>query len=497
MANPLMPYDGTVDQQAESIFQRLMNQPYSPDPEDLARRARFAQMQKMAAQTAGQYASLADSRTNPLASVMARADAALNPQPAQAPPPQPQAINMTNGQQGFAQGYGSQGPRGVYVQAPLAGPGQAGLDRVAQAQNTGSQAGYYALSGKNPLRGNYTPEELATKKAAAAQNRLNQEAIQKARRGIPVDTNSLDFRGASAVNAATQRRDAAQQKLASRNPLNSVGDPTDNPLAFAQQAYMLSGGAIKPEIALNAWNQMNETRTRANTAADSLASSEKIASEKNRNDVTLAGLDIGSREKIANMNLSMRDKELASTAMQSQQDRAVRYAEIAQRAQAAKTDSERNDILREGNLLQSRMKQHEMQMSLAEKLASIPGMEDTASALIKGAAGVDVKIPKDSLQSLPKNIRALAGANGLFDYSTAYDLALHHNLPKDQIKIILENSALTRGGLYPGTEELKNITGVSGGPGFPRSSSTNPLSLMSPSQDYPLPGNLGVFNIPR
>lgn len=240
MANPLTMYGG-IDQQAEDILQSLLNQPLAPDPMDIARRQRLAAMQQQADSTAGQYGAMANSRQglrgNP--DLIARVENALNgglrrPNPLSQVPQQPVATQMSNGQTGFAQGMTSNGrPGGVFVQAPLAGPGQAGLDRVAESQRTGRQAGFYAPTRPRPMVGDYDPEVLQQKKIE-----------QKAAREL-------------IAGRIKERQDrAAAFRAEQRNPLSGLPQGTNNPLATTIGLIKIG---VPPGIAAGVGAKMAET----------------------------------------------------------------------------------------------------------------------------------------------------------------------------------------------------------------------------------------------
>lgn len=151
-----------------------------------------------------------DPMRNPLVAAAAARAGILGSSPSN---PLSSVAGLTNG----ARGWVSDGNSTALVQAPLAGPGQAGLDRVAEAKRilneTGvsRQVGTYAPTRSRPMVGDYAPGALEAAKEA-----------QKA------------YRDKVAANAVAKAGRVAAFREKQSNPLAAIGSVEDNPMAVAQ-----------------------------------------------------------------------------------------------------------------------------------------------------------------------------------------------------------------------------------------------------------------------
>lgn len=271
-----------LERKALMMFNALMEnqqpQPEPPvlDPASQATLGRIAAADTLHGQKMGNIQSQADAASGvygqmgqPLpAGLESRIASALSgglrsKNPMLSAPMGPQsAAEVAPGQGAFVPGTTMSGRAGgAFVQAPLPGPGQAGLDRVAAAGGTGRQTGTYELSGKNRMVGTMTPEEVARKRAATAIAIKEMEQRMDARRGRAVSLPGTHDPQFDKLMNIISNRSSNQAKLAGKNPFSEGSG--DDLISRARAIVASGGGTINMDQAISLVKESDDQKDSA------------------------------------------------------------------------------------------------------------------------------------------------------------------------------------------------------------------------------------------
>lgn len=346
------------------------------------------------------------------------------------------AAEVAPGQGAFVPGTTMSGRAGgAFVQAPLPGPGQAGLDRVAAAGGTGRQTGTYELSGKNRMVGTMTPEEVARKRAETAIAIKEMEQRMDARRGRAVSLPGTQDPQFDKLMNIISNRSSNQAKLAGKNPF-ATGGGGDDIVSRARAIVASGGGSISMDQAVG----LVEAQDRRKDAA---------AEREFNKEITLAGVE---RDK-TRFNMQTETERLQQDTLRAQRDSL------------------------------SKAEEREQRKIFTDKASSIAQKRAAAKALGEPYEPTPLELEIEAATNLsPEGRKTLLDDAGMFDPDKALEAIQDHYSGKKTMKPndlkAAEEYAASKGRTW---SEYIGGEGQPETPASPRSSK-NPFNPMSPDE---------------